>query len=124
MNARACQLENRRCNGLRTRNKHGALLGGILRCGHCDAPMTHAYTRRGSRVYRYYVCNRASKEGWDTCPAPSLPAAEVERFVVEEIARIGGDKNLRAEIIAQHEQQRKEELARAAADKTRGLGDR
>jgi site-specific DNA recombinase len=110
--------ENSKCSGSRVRNKHNALLGGILRCGHCDAPMTHAYTRRGAgKVYRYYVCNRASKEGWDKCPAPSLPAAEVEKFVVGEIARIGEDADLRAEVIAAHEADRKAQMAEAAADK-------
>lgn len=112
-----CLKANCKCCGARVRNKHNALLGGILRCGHCDAPMTHAYTKRGAKVYRYYVCNRASKEGWDKCPAPSLPAAEVEKFVVEEIARIGQDADLRAEVIAAHEANRKEELGRSASDK-------
>ena len=41
------------------RNKHGALLRGLLRCG-ClrlrDEPLVHA--RRGASEYRYYVCDR------------------------------------------------------------------
>lgn len=112
-----CMKENSKCSGARVRNKHNALLGGILRCGHCDAPMTHAYTNRGPKVYRYYVCNRASKEGWDKCPAPSLPAAEVEKFVVEEISLIGKDPDLRGEVIAQHEKHRKEDLTSLVADR-------
>lgn len=113
--AQECLKENCKCAGARVRNKHNALLGGILRCGHCDSPMTHAYTKRGSKIYRYYVCNRASKEGWDKCPAPSLPAAEVEKFVVEEIARIGVDPQLRAEVIAEHERSREREIKGARA---------
>jgi site-specific DNA recombinase len=113
-----CLKENCQCAGARVRNKHHALLGGILRCGHCDAPMTHSHTsRRKNKVYRYYVCNRASKEGWDKCPSPSLPASEVEKFVVEEIARIGQDADLRKQVIAQHEINRQNEIAEA--DKAR-----
>jgi site-specific DNA recombinase len=113
-----CVKENCQCAGARVRNKHHALLGGILRCGHCDAPMTHSHTsRRKNKVYRYYVCNRASKEGWSKCPAPSLPAAEVEKFVVEEIARIGQDADLRQQVIDQHEANRQSEMAEA--DKAR-----
>ncbi len=113
-----CLKENCQCAGARVRNKHHALLGGILRCGHCNAPMTHSHTsRRKNKVYRYYVCNRASKEGWNKCPSPSLPAAEVEKFVVNEIARIGQDADLREQVIAQHEAYRQNEIAEA--DKVR-----
>lgn len=110
--ARRCLEENGRGSGARVRNKHNALLRGLLRCGHCDAPMVHSYTRKGeSKVYRYYVCNRAMKEGWDKCPAPSLPAAEIENFVLEEIRRVGEDADLQTEVIEKHEAMRKREIS-------------
>jgi hypothetical protein len=45
--------------------------------------------------YRYYVCSQAQKRGWKTCPAPSVPAGEIERLVGEQIQRLragSGDK--------------------------------
>ncbi len=47
--------------------------------------MIGSHTTKGSRRYRYYVCSQAQKRGWQTCPAPSVPAGEVERLVIEQI---------------------------------------
>ncbi|MBX3356604.1 MAG: recombinase family protein [Phycisphaeraceae bacterium] len=63
----------------------GALLRGLLRCKACDAAMTHAITRRGTRAYRYYRCTKACRHGAASCPSGSLPGAEIERFVVEQV---------------------------------------
>ena len=65
------------------------LLEGLLYCASCNASMSHTYTAKGSRRYRYYVCSAAQKRGWDTCPTGSIPAAEIEAFVVGEIAEEG-----------------------------------
>ncbi len=100
--------ENARCSGSRVRNKNGALLKGIIRCPHCDAAMVHQYTRKGPKLYRYYVCNKAMKEGWHNCPAPSLPAAEVEDFVVQEIRKIGEDEDLQVEVLRQFREQQEQ----------------
>lgn len=85
---------NRLNGGAKQRNKHGALLRGILTCGSCDCSMTHTYTQKGKRRYRYYVCSRAQKQGWDSCPTKSLPAGEIEAFIVEQIRMIGQDPAL------------------------------
>lgn len=86
--------------GARVRNKYGALLKGLLVCESCNAAMIHAYTSRGNRRYRYYVCSHAQKFGWDTCPARSIPAHDIERFVVEQVRHIGTDDALVAETVA------------------------
>src|ERR1700756_3623066 len=49
---------------------------------------THA-TKHGNRRYRYYLCTEAQKRGRHTCPAPSRPAAEIERFVLEQLRALG-----------------------------------
>jgi site-specific DNA recombinase len=69
--------QNGRSGGRAVRNKHGALLRGLLRCRACDCGMSHSYSSRGSRRYRYYVCQRAQKKGWQACPSPSVPAGEI-----------------------------------------------
>jgi hypothetical protein len=48
--------------------------------------MTPAQVSRGNRRYRYYTCSGAQRKGWHTCPSKSLPAALVERYVLEQIA--------------------------------------
>ena len=63
--------------------------------------MSHTYTCKGTRRYRYYLCGTAQKRGWDQCPAPSVAAGEIERFVVDQIQQIGQDPQLIAETIRQ-----------------------
>ena len=43
----------------------------------------------------------AQKRGWDSCPSRSVPAAEIERFVVDQIRHIGKDRRLVAETVRQ-----------------------
>ena len=86
--------ENNRTAGASHRNRHGALLRGILRCAACDASMTHASTGRNGRSYRYYRCVNSIKRGSDACPTGSVPAIRVEEFVVEQIKRVGADPAL------------------------------
>jgi site-specific DNA recombinase len=83
------------------RNKHGALLRGILRCTSCNCGMSHTYTSKGQRRYRYYVCNNAQQNGRAACPAPSVPAGEIEAFVVDEIKAIGRDPALVTATVAE-----------------------
>jgi site-specific DNA recombinase len=93
---------NGQAGGSAARNKTGALLKGILRCGPCDCAMTPTYScKNGTRRYRYYVCTSAQKHGHQTCPSKSLPAHEIERFVVDRIKCIGRDPGLLKEVVAQ-----------------------
>jgi len=90
----AALTANSRDGNSTVRNRSGAILRGLLRCGACDSALTPAYTKKGGRIYRYYVCHTAQTKGWDTCPTKSVPAAEVEKFVVDRIRAIGKDPNL------------------------------
>lgn len=82
-------------------NKYGALLKGLLHCGACDRAMVHTFTARGSKRYRYYTCVKAIKSGYSTCPTKSLPAAEIEAAVVDQIRCIARDEGLRNEVLRQ-----------------------
>src|SRR5690606_16966588 len=92
---------NGRSGGRAVRNKHNALLRGILHCAACGCGMNHSYTTKGNRRYRYYVCHRAQKRGWQVCPSPSLPAGEIERFVIDEIRAVGRDPRVIEETLVE-----------------------
>ena len=62
-----------------------ALLKGLLFCEACGRAMGITYTRKRGRVYRYYLCVRAAKNGYSACPVKSVPAAQVERATVDQL---------------------------------------
>ncbi len=88
---------NGRTGGSQLPGRHHALLRGLVRCTACGCAMSHNFTTKAgagptARRYRYYVCAKAQKQGRDTCPAPSLPAGDLERFVVDAIkGAVSGD---------------------------------
>jgi len=75
-------------------NRAGALLKGRIRCVPCGCAMIPAHTGNGNKHYRYYVCTGAQKKGWRTCPAQSIRASEIERFVIDQIKSLGQDASL------------------------------
>jgi site-specific DNA recombinase len=112
---------NGRTGGALVRNKFGALLKGMLRCVPCGCAMTPTHTTKdGNKRYRYYVCSSAQKRGWHTCPSKSIPAGEIERFVVEQIKCIGKDPALLNETFAEARAQGTSRVAELEAER-RGL---
>jgi len=62
------------------------LLKGVLFCGHCGSAMTRSYTKkRKGRMYRYYVCVTAIKQGYAACPVGSLATGEIEAQVTARV---------------------------------------
>jgi hypothetical protein len=66
----------------RGRNKHLALLSGLLYCECCAAPMVYSYTGKKERRYPYYVCLNAQRRGRAVCPAKSLSARSIEDSIL------------------------------------------
>jgi site-specific DNA recombinase len=101
--ARAQELlrRNGRTGGAAVRKQFGALLKGLLRCAPCGCSMTPAHTTKGARRYRYYTCVSAQSRGWSGCPSKSVPAAEIERVVVDRIRCIGRDPDLLRDVLQQ-----------------------
>jgi site-specific DNA recombinase len=108
---------NGRGGGALVRNQSGALLKGLLRCMPCRCAMTPAYSSRGVRRYRYYTCTSAQQRGWHTCPSKSIPAGEIERFVLEQIRCIGRDPALVRETFAQASAQAAARLAELQSER-------
>jgi len=77
--------ENPKARSNRTRATTPAPLKGLIRCGHCDAAMTPSHTRRKGKLYRYYLCLSASKNGHRTCPVRSIAAGEAEAAVIDNL---------------------------------------
>ncbi len=102
---------NGRTGGALVRNKYGALLKGILRCTPCNCSMGHTYSSQGSKRYRYYVCLNAQKRGWHTCPSKSIPAGEIEKFVVEQIKAVGKDPTVVAATLKEAQAAAKESIS-------------
>ena len=102
-------------NRLKKRDKRPAkvsgILNGILRCKNCGCAMTHSKTSKSNKEYRYYVCQNASTTGWKNCPHPSLPAAEIEKFIVDQIIEIGFSDSLFGEVIREAKAIKKAELS-------------
>ncbi|MBM4368636.1 MAG: recombinase family protein [Deltaproteobacteria bacterium] len=109
--AQAILTENGRTGGTEVMNKHGALLKGVLRCGACDKPMTHVFTEKpGGKLYRYYTCFTAQSRGYHACPSKSLPAQQIEDFVVERIKALGRDRELVTMILDHAQSQDRERV--------------
>jgi len=86
--------------------------------------MTPTWSQKRSRRYRYYLCTKAHRRGWETCPSKSVPANEIEPFVVDRIRDIGKDPDLVARTVEEARKQlaaRKTELEAEARQIRRDL---
>jgi site-specific DNA recombinase len=101
--------------GVLTRQTNVSLLRGLVRCGSCDCAMTPTTAKRatkdGTKHHLYYICSHASKRGRDQCPRPSIPAGDIDQFVVEQIRALVMEDASQEAIVA-----RAFELAREGAD--------
>ncbi|MBX9864863.1 MAG: recombinase family protein [Hyphomicrobium sp.] len=76
--------ESPRVRAGRTRAATPALLKGLI-FGPTGCAMTPTHTRRGDKLYRYYVSQSVLKRGADACPVGRVPAAEIEGAVVNQL---------------------------------------
>ncbi len=97
-------------------NRPGALLKGLLHCGPCGSAMTPAHSAEGARRYLYYTCVAAQKRSWQTCPSKSIPAAEIEALVVEQVQEVGRDPALLHSVLEQARQQGQGQTAELDAE--------
>ena len=47
--------------------------------------MSPTHTRKGGKLYRYYVSQTVLKQGRGACPVGRLPAAEIETAVIDQL---------------------------------------
>jgi site-specific DNA recombinase len=91
--------DGRRCPAGRGPNTNAYLLAGLVHCAACGAAMSPSTTSKQTTRYRYYRCCRGLKLGADACPVRSVPAPELETFVVDRLRALGRDPDLVAEVI-------------------------
>jgi len=109
---------NGRSGAANVRNRFGAILKGLVRCVPCGCGMVPTHTtKNGNRRYRYYVCANAQARGWHNCPSPSVPAPELERFVVDQIKAIGRDADMLADVLAESRRQHEEAIGKLETER-------
>jgi site-specific DNA recombinase len=82
--AHAILRESPRKRAAKTRAQTPALLKGLL-FGPDGTAMSPTHTRKKGRLYRYYISQSVLKRGTKTCPLRQIPAAEIERIVIEQV---------------------------------------
>ena len=84
------------------RQKHVALLRGLLHCESCGMPMIPVHVGRHGHRYRYYVCRTRNKGTSKPCPSRSLPARDIDEAVLNQVNAMPGQiipADLTAQII-------------------------
>jgi DNA invertase Pin-like site-specific DNA recombinase len=79
--------ESPRTRAARTRADTPALLKGLL-FGPDGAAFSPTHTRKGGRLYRYYVSQTVLKHGAGSCPVGRVPAGEVEAAVINQLRTV------------------------------------
>jgi hypothetical protein len=64
-----------------------ALLKGLI-FGPTGRAMCPTHTKKGNRLYRYYVSQSVVKFGADACPVKRVPAAEIEAAVINQLREL------------------------------------
>jgi DNA invertase Pin-like site-specific DNA recombinase len=83
----AILTESPRKRAARTRADTPALLRGLL-YGPDGAAFSPTHTRKGGRLYRYYVSQTVLKHGAGSCPVSRVPAGEIETAVIDQLRAV------------------------------------
>jgi DNA invertase Pin-like site-specific DNA recombinase len=83
----AILTESPRKRAARTRADTPALLKGLL-YGPDGAAFSPTHTRKGDRLYRYYVSQTVLKHGAGSCPVGRVPAGELEAAVIQRLRAV------------------------------------
>ena len=79
--------ESPRKRAARTRADTPALLKGLL-FGPDGAAFSPTHTRKGGRLYRYYVSQTVLKHGAGSCPVGRVPAGDIEAAVIDQLRAV------------------------------------
>ena len=79
--------ESPRKRAARTRAEMPALLKGLL-FGPDGAAFSPSHTRKGGRLYRYYISQTVLKHGTGSCPVGRVSAGEIEAAVIDQLRAV------------------------------------
>ncbi len=79
--------ESPRKRAARTRADTPALLKGLLH-GPDGAAFSPIHTRKGGKLYRYYVSQTVLKHGAGACPIGRVPAGEIEAAIIDQLRAV------------------------------------
>ena len=79
--------ESPRKRAARTRAETPALLKGLL-YGPDGAAFSPSHTRKGGKLYRYYVSQSVLKHGAGSCPIGRVPAGQIEAAVIDQLRAV------------------------------------
>ena len=79
--------ESPRKRAARTRADTPALLKGLL-FGPEGAAFSPTHTRKGGRLYRYYVSQTVLKHGAGSCPVGRVSAGDIEAAVIDQLRAV------------------------------------
>ncbi len=97
-NVHALLQENVVHNGKQT--KRLTPLRGLVKCGCCNGVMFENFTQKSkSTNYRYFTCSRDMKRIHSTCPLKRVPAAELEKVLLDEISNMLSTPEMYASIL-------------------------
>ncbi len=83
-NVQSILQQSPRLRAANIRSETPALLKGLL-YGPDGAAFSPTHTRKGDRLYRYYVSQTVLKHGAGKCPVARVPAAEIEAAVIGQL---------------------------------------
>jgi DNA invertase Pin-like site-specific DNA recombinase len=76
-----------RMRAARTRAETPALLKGLI-YGPDGAAFSPTHTRKGGKLYRYYVSQTVLKHGAGSCSVGRVPAGEIEAAIIDQIRAV------------------------------------
>lgn len=68
-----------------SRFKEHALLKGFIECECCHAAVISTTSNKRNHIYEYYTSIRAVKEGYKHCKVGTIPAAELDNFILDQL---------------------------------------
>jgi DNA invertase Pin-like site-specific DNA recombinase len=86
-NVHSILTESPRKRAANTRADTPSLLKGLL-YGPDGAAFSPTHTRKGGRLYRYYVSQNVLKHGAGSCPVGRVPAGEIEAAVIAQLRAV------------------------------------
>lgn len=79
--------ESPRKRAARTRAQTPAMFKGLI-YGPDGAAFSPSHTRKGGKLYRYYVSQTVLKHGAGSCPVGRVPAGEIEAAVIDQLRAV------------------------------------